>query len=134
MSSCVLWKTLSQESLVAINAVSSAKHTSFKPTFFECDFEDSNIEEIYISNIKVPINLVCVYRSPVTDSDNFISTIRVVLDGRVINNELTVITDDMNVNIVGERENNNKYLNMLSESRFISFINVYNQKDSIIHV
>jgi len=31
----------------------------------------------------------------------------------------------MNVNIIGVQEYNNKYLNMLSESVFISFINVY---------
>jgi len=37
-----------------------------------------------------------------------------------------VIIGDMNVNIIGVHENNNNNLNiMLSESAFISFINVY---------
>jgi len=95
--------------------------------FFEYDFVDSNIVKLYISNIKVPINLICVYRSPGTDSDNFINSLGKVTDGLNTNNdELTVITGDMNVNnIIGVHEYNNKYLNMLSENEFISFINVY---------
>jgi len=51
--------------------------------------------------------------------------IKINIDGLKLNNDLTVITGDMNVNINGVHENNNKYLNMLSESAFISFINVY---------
>jgi hypothetical protein len=81
--------------------------------------------EFYISNIKVPINLICVYWSPGTDSDNFMNSLGKVIDGLNTNNELTVITGDMNFNIIGVHEYNNKYLDMLSESAFISFINVY---------
>jgi hypothetical protein len=73
----------------------------------------------------VPINLICVCRSPGTDSDNFINSFGKVLDGLNTNNELTVITIDINVNIIGVHEYINKYLDMLSESAFISFINVY---------
>lgn len=47
------------------------------------------------------------------------------MDGLKINNELTVITGDMNFIIIGVHENNNKYLYMLSENAFISFVNVY---------
>jgi len=53
--------------------------------FFQYDFVNFNIVKLYISNVKLPINLVCVYRSSVTDSDNFINTIRVVLNRCVIN-------------------------------------------------
>ena len=67
--------------------------------FFEYDFVDSNIVKLYISNIKVPINLICVYRPLGTDSDNFINSLGKVIDGLNTKNELTVITGDMNVNI-----------------------------------
>lgn len=73
----------------------------------------------------MPISLICIYRSPGTDSDNFITSLGKVIDGLNTNIELTVITGDMNVNIIGIHEYNNKYLNMLSESVFIFFINVY---------
>lgn len=47
-----------------------------------------------------------------SDSDNFINTIRKVIDGFKLNNEITVFTGDMNINIVRTQENNNKYLNL----------------------
>ena len=93
--------------------------------FFEYDFIDSNIVKLYINNTKMPINLICVYRSPGLDSDNFINSLRNVMNGLQFNNEIILITGDMNINIIGGSENSNKYLNMLSESAFISFINVY---------
>lgn len=67
----------------------------------------------------MPINLICVYRSPGTDGENCINSLREIIDGLKTNDDLTVITGDMNVNIIGVHENNNKYLNMLSESTFI---------------
>lgn len=73
----------------------------------------------------MPINLIFVYRSPGIDSDNFINSLKKNIDGLKTNNDLTVITGDMNVYIIGVHENNNKYLNMLSESAFIYFINIY---------
>jgi len=33
------------------------------------------ILKLYISNTKVPINLVCIYRSNTSDSDNFMNSI-----------------------------------------------------------
>lgn len=63
----------------------------------------------------MPINLKCVYRSPVNDVENFINIIMKVIDTIKINSQLTVFTGDMNVNIVGIQENNNKYLNLLFE-------------------
>jgi len=39
-----------------------SKHFS-SAEFFEYDFVDSNIVNLYISNFKVPINLICVYKS-----------------------------------------------------------------------
>lgn len=93
--------------------------------FVEYNFVDFNIVKLYISNTDVPINLLCVYRSPLTDNDIFIETIKELINEIKNNNALTVITGDMNINIVGVQENNNKYLNLLSEGGFISFINVF---------
>lgn len=63
----------------------------------------------------MPTNLLCVFRSPVTVSDNCKNTIRKVIDGIKINISFTI----------GVQENNDKYLNLLSENGFISFVNVY---------
>jgi len=35
------------------------------------------------------------------------------------------VNGDMNINIIGIKENNNGYLNLLSENQYVSFINVY---------
>jgi len=44
---------------------------------FEDDLVDYNILKLYISNVNVPINLICVYyRSLGTDSDKFIKEIK----------------------------------------------------------
>jgi len=45
-----------------------------------------------------------------------------VIDDSKINNAITVLTGDMNINL---KENNNGYLNLLSEYQYVSFINVY---------
>jgi hypothetical protein len=44
-----------------------------------------------------------------------------------LNSAITVFTYDMNINLIGiqKKKNNNKYLNLFSESQFISFVNVY---------
>jgi len=49
--------------------------------FVEYDFVDSNVVKLYISNIKMPTNLICVYRSPGTDSDNFINSLKTIQPG-----------------------------------------------------
>lgn len=65
---------------------------------------------------------MCIYRSSVFDSDNFVNTLRKVINETETNSAWIIFTGDMNVNIVCVQENNNKYLNLLSESGFKSFI------------
>ena len=45
------------------------------------------------------------------DNDNFINSLRNVKNKLQINNEITVINGDININIISGHENNNKYLN-----------------------
>lgn len=48
--------------------------------FFEYDFVDSNIVKLYISNVKVSVNVLYVNRSPIFDSDNFANTVKKVVN------------------------------------------------------
>jgi len=52
------------------------------------------------------------------------SLLKVIDDSKLIS-AIMVLTGDMNINVIGIQENNNKYLNLISESQFVSFINVY---------
>jgi len=51
---------------------------------------NSNIVKLYKSNTIVPINLICVYRSPGTDIENVINSLREIIDGLKSNNDLTL--------------------------------------------
>jgi hypothetical protein len=90
--------------------------------FFVYDFVDDSILKVDISNTKMPINLVCIYRSPVSISDNSMNSLIKVMDDFKLNSAITVFTDDMIIIIIGIQENN-KYL--FSESQFISFKHFY---------
>jgi len=57
--------------------------------FFEYDFLDANILKLYISNTKVPINLICVYRSLTSNSYIFMNSISKVIDGFKWNSAIT---------------------------------------------
>lgn len=93
--------------------------------FFEYDFVETNIVKIHLNNLGVPIILLCIYRSPSTDINVFNNTVNKVIKENKIKDYYTVLIGDMNINIVGDNELNNDYLNLLSEKGFASFINVY---------
>jgi len=72
-----------------------AKH-SLIIEFSDYDFVDANILKFYIWNSKVPINLICVYRSPISDSDNFMNyLLKVIIDDSKLISAITVLTGDM---------------------------------------
>lgn len=72
-----------------------------------------------------PINIKCVYRSPSSDINEF-STIYVnILKDEINNKGYHIIIEDMNINIMGSKFINNKYLDKLSEYEYDSLINVF---------
>lgn len=72
--------------------------------FFEYNFVDSNVVKLNFPNTVVPINILCVYRSPNTDNYVFIKTLSDLIKENNYSNTLTVISGDMDINIVGVQE------------------------------
>jgi len=97
---------------------------TFNVDFFEFDYVETNIVKISLMNLCLPINILCIYRSPSTDIRSFMEILSKVINEYKYKGGYTVLIGDMNINIVGDNLINNEYLDLLSVSGFASFINI----------
>jgi hypothetical protein len=72
-----------------------------------------------------PFSILCVYRSPSSDINEFLLILDNILKDEVNNKGYQIIIVDMNINIVGPSFTNNEYLDKISEYGYESFINVF---------
>jgi len=98
---------------------------NYSVNFFEYDFPETNIVKLTFTNSGIPIILLYIYRSPSTDINVFNNTVNKVITENKNTGYYTVLIGDMNINIVGDNDLNNDYLNLLLENVFASFINLY---------
>lgn len=82
---------------------------TFNVDFYEYDFVETNIVKISLMNLSLPINILCIYRSPSTDISSFIETLSKIIKEHKYNGGYTVLIGDMNINIVGINPINNEY-------------------------
>lgn len=68
------------------------------------------------------LNILCVYRSPSGDINEFLTTFDNILKAESKVNGYVMIIGDLNINIVGTKSINNEYFDMLSGYGFKSFI------------
>lgn len=93
--------------------------------FFKYDFVEANIVKLSIINLGIPMNLLCIYKSLATDINNFNNTSSKIKWENKNKNIFTLLIGDT-INIIGDSEFNDDYLNLLSENSFSSFINYTN--------
>lgn len=94
--------------------------------FYDYDFLEYNIVKLSLIINNVPITIVCIYRSPSSDSIGFINSLKYVFNNLNLNSGIITLIGDMNINIIGAQTvNNYDYLDLLSETGFYSFINVF---------
>jgi len=95
--------------------------------FHEFNFCEANIIKLIINNIVVPLNLICIYRSPSGIINEFLTRLEAILmsDKDIVDNTMTILLGDININIIGNDNVENNYLDLLSSNGFSSLINVY---------
>lgn len=96
--------------------------------FHEYDFCEANIIKLMVRNYAFPVNIICTYKSPsgiIKELLTRLEEILLLLDKVVQNNTLTVLLGDMNINIAGNNNVDNNYLDLLSTNGFISLINIF---------
>lgn len=91
----------------------------------EYKYTVANILNLKLEVNNIPLNILCVYRSPTSDICEFITTIENIFKVENKNNEISILIGDMNINILGTNSTNNEYLDMLSEYGFKSLINIF---------
>jgi len=97
----------------------------FSIEMYEYNYEMANFIKLKLSVNDIQFNILCVYRSPSGDIDLFLSSFDSILTADRKLSGYYMIIGDLNINIVGTKQINNDYLDMLSEYGFRSFINVY---------
>jgi len=85
----------------------------------------ANILKLNFRVNNTEFKILCVYRSPTGDINEFSATFDNILKAESNVNGYVMITGDLNINIVGTKAINNEYLDMLSGYGFRSIINVY---------
>jgi len=94
--------------------------------FFDFDFLEYNIVKLSLIINKLSIIIICTYRSPSSDCMGFINSLKYIFNNLNLNSGVITLIGDMNINIIGsETVNNYDYLDLLSESGFCSYINVF---------
>jgi len=95
--------------------------------FHEFNFCEANIIKLIINNIVVPLNLICIYRSPSDIINEFLTRLEAILmsDKDIVDSTMTILLGDININIIGNDNVENNYLDLLSSNGFSSLINVY---------
>jgi len=83
-----------------------------------------NIIKLKLIIDKTPLIIVCIYRSPSSDNNEFLTTLVEIIDKEKSASDYLIITGDMNINIVENNMVDNEYLDKLSEYGFVSYINV----------
>lgn len=96
---------------------------SLTVNLYEFGSVDSNILKLSLCTNNIPLVLYCVYRSPASNTNDFIETLRNIFDNEISDKGYSFLIGDMNINIMGN--NNNDYLDMLAEHGFKSYINIY---------
>jgi len=84
---------------------------------------DSNILKLSLCINNTPLVFYCVYRSPASNTNDFIVNLRNIFDKENTDKGYTFLFGEININII---ENiNNDYLDMLAEHDYKSYINIY---------
>lgn len=100
--------------------------SSLNAEFFDFDFLEYNIVKLSLVINNLPIIIICIYRSPSSDCMGFINSLKYVFSDLNLNSGIITLIGDVNINIIGsETVNNYDYLDLLSESGFCSYINVF---------
>jgi len=88
---------------------------------------EENIMKLVINNYVVPLNLLCIYRSPTGVINEFLTHLEAILlsDKDIVDKNITILLGDININIIGNNNVENDYLDLLSSNGFISLINVH---------
>ncbi|XP_022163951.1 uncharacterized protein LOC111029296 [Myzus persicae] len=90
---------------------------------YEFGSVDSNILKLSLCINNTPLVFYCVYRSPASNTNDFIVNLRNIFDKENTDKGYNFLIGDMNINII---ENiNNDYLDMLAEHGYKSYINIY---------
>lgn len=94
---------------------------------YEYNLCEANIVKLVINNYVVPLNLLCIYRSPTGVINEFLTRLEAILlsDKDIVDKNMTILLGDININIIGNNNVENDYLDLLSSNGFISLINVY---------
>lgn len=96
---------------------------------FEYGFEESNILRLTVTIENKNTCIYCVYRSPSSNTNDFLITLRNIFVNEITNNECSVLIGDINIDIIGNV--NNDYLDMMAEFGFKSFINIFTRVQDI---
>jgi len=81
-----------------------------------------------INNIIASLNLICIiYRSPSGVINEFLTRLEAILmsDKYVVDKTLTILLGDININIIGNNNVENNYLDLLSSNGISSLTNVF---------
>lgn len=95
---------------------------------YEYNFCEANIIKLIINNYVIPVNLICINRSPSDKVDEYLTRLEAILqtDKNILNiKTMTILLGDTNINIIGNKNVENNYLDLLSSNVFSSLINIY---------
>lgn len=93
--------------------------------FYDFDFLGFNIEKLSSETKNLPIILIRRYRSPSSDFDGLINSLKEVFNSLNLKMRVITLIGDIQINIIGAHTINHDYLDVLSESGFCFFINEF---------
>lgn len=100
---------------------------NFSVDFKEYDCNEGNIVNLTLSDMSCNerFNILCIYRSPSSNSDEFLTCLSNIIKTDKTLIDRTLIIGDTNINIIGTDNIDNEYLDLLSSYGFHSFVNIY---------
>lgn len=96
---------------------------------YEYGFEESNILRLTVTIDNKNTCIYCVYRSPSSNTNDFLLRLRNIFVNEFTKNECSILIGDINIDIIGNV--NNDFLDMMAESSFKSFINIFTRVNGI---
>lgn len=112
---------------------------SFSHTYKIIEIYQTKAIELNIQKENKTIKITALYRSPSTDSKEFIGELERYLNDSSDNSDVHIIVGDINIDILRDETITDEYFNVLSEFNFTSTINEYtriqnNTKTCIDHI
>lgn len=95
--------------------------------------KECNIVNLMLSGMSCNerFNILCIYRSPSSNSDEFLTCVSNIIKTDKSLIDRTLIIGDTNTNIIGTDNIDNEYLDLLSSYWFQFFVNIYTRLPTI---